>query len=226
MDAYDDVEMVATRNYQDEDEVYPVEDLYEDELMDKEDEAEFGGYSYKPRARRQNRCFAFALICSVALLLVGVVMYTIIPRHNAEIEVVDGATASKAATDQQGGGIVSDGTNAQQHAAKVKENRDKNSTGINHDKKGHVEQALTPAGGGGDVTWKDQNGVDPDAANEGTAVTDAPTQTPTSIAPTQNPHSNQDDADYTEWHQAKVTLEDGVQYEVLSVLEHDVRSFT
>ena len=214
MDANDDVELVANRPYRDNDEVYPAEDLYEDEPV------------FKPAARRQNRCFACGIVGFVAFLCLAGLFLFVAPAENANPDAKTLDTNSLAADEH---GTVSN--NAENAHAKVKEVMDAKANGQQKkpNKKNHAVQAISQAQST-DAPTAAAAGEDVAAKESTTTVSGEESTTNVSGEEEQtNPPKNDDKntkSDFSAWHEVKVTLDDGVMYEIVEVLEHDPNSFT
>lgn len=194
----DDVELVATRNYTDKDEVYAAEDLYEDET------------DVTPVVRRQNRYFIFGIICGIFVLMVTTVVVHVIPKENAAAaKTFDSAVTS----DEQGtvsNNAVSNNEKANAaHAAKVKEVMSGNANNGHPTNSGHAASALANT----TVSESTSAGHNKD---EGSGEE------------SNHAHANNDHGKNSihAWHNAEVSKEDGVMYEVVEVLKHDPKSFT
>ena len=115
MDA-NDVEMVPSRSRRDTDEVYPVEEIFENEV------------SYEPKARRQNRWFFLSIIC-ITLAFGGVFGAKIfmLPQRDAQLE---------ENSDHEQGTVINNAENAKVAEA-LQQNKKKKG------KKGHAVSTLS-----------------------------------------------------------------------------------
>lgn len=219
MDSNDDVELVASRPYTDKDEVYPLEELFDDEPdYDNEDDAQ-----YKPRARRQNRCFACAIASMVAIMFLSVALYSVLPMmlsNGSRGDANAQTAASMETTLAEEQGTVSN--NAENAHAKVSEvmNAPHKNPNTNNKNKGHAHAALpvNVTEGGGDVTTAN-NGDDSSATKPEQPAQDSSGEE----GPKEDKHHK---PDYEAWHKTRVTKDDGVMYTIEKVLEHDPKSFT